>query len=250
MSQQQDRESGAGRPENKTGPDSLRPGRNPGTPGTPGTPGASGTPGTPHFEGTVGASFPLALLQALRAHDRPGEILEDEDLSVSMPRRLGLTGVVETQIQRYESAQRGGHPVPLSEAMGLFRLVMRRPDAEPVLRETGQRVARWHFRRTPQLLRVILHRGPATLALRSARRATVRVLRSLNAGSAITVAKPFTVTVNDCVMARLEESRPACSLFTGLIEEQILLYTGKAARLSHTRCMALGGDACEWTLQD
>jgi hypothetical protein len=247
MSQQQDRESGASRPDDNPRPDSDRPGRGPGAPATPGTPAASSTSS---FDGTVGASFPLALLQALRAHDRPGEILEDEDLSVSMPRRLGLTGVVETQIQRYESAQRGGRPVPLSEALGLFRLVMRRPDAEPILRETGQRVARWHFRRTPQLLRVILHRGPARLAMRSARRATLRVLRALNAGAHISVAKPFMVTVDDCVMARLEDSRPACSLFTGLIEEQILLYTGKAGRVTHTRCMALTGDVCEWTLEN
>jgi hypothetical protein len=207
-------------------------------------------PVQPAFDGTVGASFPLALLQSVRAHDRPGEILEDEDLSVSLPRRLGLTGVVETQIFRYEAAQRGGRPVPLAEAMGLFRLVMRRPDSEPILRETGQRVARWHFRRTPDIWRALLNRAPAALAMRSTRRAAVRVLRALNAGTAVSAAKPLTITVDGCITARLDESGPACTLFTGLIEEQLLLYTGVARRVLHTRCSGRGDATCEWALPE
>ena len=58
------------------------------------------------------AALPLALLQSTRSHDRPGEVLEDEDLSASLPRRLGLSGVIESQIQRYETAARSGKRVP------------------------------------------------------------------------------------------------------------------------------------------
>jgi hypothetical protein len=202
----------------------------------------------PQFQGSVAAAFPLALLESVRAHDRPGEILEDEDLSVSLPRRLGLTGVVETQIQRYVTASRSGRAVPMTEAMGLFRLVMRRPDSEPILRETGQRLARWRFRRTPNPWRAVLHRGPARLAIRSARRAAVKTMRALNAGSSIEASRPFSISVTGCVTARLEESGPACTMFTGMLEEQLLLYTGKVHRVSHTRCSAHGADACEWTV--
>lgn len=200
------------------------------------------------FNGSVAAAFPLALLESMRSHDRPVEILEDEDLTVSLPRRLGLTGVVETQIQRYVAASRSGRQVPLAEALGLFRLVMRRPDAEPILRETGQRVARWRTDRSPSLWRRLLHRGPARMALRSARKAAVRSLKSLHAGSSVTGAKPFTITVIACVTARLEESGPACTLFTGMIEEQLLLYTGKAQPVEHSSCLGRGDAACEWTL--
>jgi predicted hydrocarbon binding protein len=204
----------------------------------------------PHFDGTVVAAFPLALLESMRAHDRPGEILEDEDLSVSMPRRLGLTGIVETQIFRYETARRTGRLVPMTEAMGLFRLVMRRADSEPILRETGQRMARWHFRRTPGLWQGILHRAPARFALRSARRAAVSALRSLNAGTDIAAEKPLEIRVTDCVTARLDESRPACTLFTGMIEELLLLHTGQARLLVHSRCSGTGDTVCEWNLFD
>src|SRR5690606_9092655 len=50
--------------------------------------------------------LPLALLEAVRTRDKPREVLEDEDLAASLPRRLGLTSVVESQIRRYEEAVR------------------------------------------------------------------------------------------------------------------------------------------------
>jgi hypothetical protein len=201
----------------------------------------------PHFDGSVAAAFPIALLESVRAHDRPGEILEDEDLTVSLPRRLGLTGVVDTQIRRYQSAQREGRRIRLDEAMGLVRLVMRRPDAEPILRETGQRMAHWHFRRTPQLWRRVLHRGPARLAIRAARRAAVRTLRALRVGTRIDADKPYTIRVYDGVTTRLQEGQ-ACTMLLGMLEEQLLLYTGHARRVAHTTCAGRGDDVCEWTL--
>lgn len=204
----------------------------------------------PRFDGSVAAAFPLALLESVRAHDRPGEILEDEDLTVSLPRRLGLTGVVETQILRYEADQRAGRTVSLNEAMSLFKLVMRRPDAEPILRETGQRVARWSVRSTPAVWLSALRRGPARLALRSARRAAVRTLRRLKAGSRVDAAKPFTVSVADCITARIEDSASGCTLFTGMMEEQLLVHTGRTTRVVHSRCIRAGAAACEWELGD
>ena len=79
--------------------------------------------------GYVVPVLPLALLEAVRAHDRPDEVLEDENLAVSLPRRLGLSDVVLTQIQRYEADVQSGRRVPLPELIDLLRLVLRRPDA-------------------------------------------------------------------------------------------------------------------------
>lgn len=200
------------------------------------------------FDGSVSAALPLALLESVRSHDRPGEILEDEDLATSLPRRLGLTGVIETQIFRYETDQKAGRAVRFDEVMGLARLLMRRPDAEPILRETGQRMARWYFRRTPRLWTRALHRAPAAFALRAARRGATRALHGIRAGSRIQTAKPFTVRIADCAPARLEDSGAGCTLVTGLVEEQLLLSTGQPRRVRHTCCLARGDDVCEWTL--
>lgn len=201
----------------------------------------------PRFEGHVSAAFPLALLESIRSHDRPGEVLEDEDLTISLPRRLGLTGVIETQIFRYEAAQKSGRAVPVDEVMSLIRLVMRRPDSEPILRETGQRMARWHFRRAPDTWTRMLHRGPARLGLYSARRAASRALRSLEIGEVAT-AKPFVIRISGCATAQLDDTGIGCTLPTGVIEEQLLLSTGKPRRVRHTCCLARGDDVCEWEL--
>jgi predicted hydrocarbon binding protein len=202
----------------------------------------------PRFEGNVPAAFPLALLEAVRAHDHPGEVFEEEDLTVSMPRRLGLTGVVETQIMRYEAAKRGGRGARLDEVVSLIRLVLRRPDAEPILRETGQRFSRHTFRRVPGAWTALLHRAPNALGLRSARRRTARSLRTIRAGTQIDVVKPFTVRLVDATTARIadDEYPPGCTLITGLLEEQLLLATGEPKAVRHESCAAHGATECVW----
>lgn len=200
------------------------------------------------YEGSISAAFPLALLESVRTHDHPGEVLEDENLSVSLPRRLGLTGVVETQIQRYETALRSRRPVRMDEVMGLIRLVLRRPDCEPILLETGRRAARWHFRSKSGLWTALMHRAPNRLGMRAARRHAVRELKWIYAGSTIEVLKPFTVRVRDCSLAALEEAGHGCPLITGMLEETLLICTGRPKRVVHPRCIRKGGETCVWEL--
>src|SRR5690606_19268600 len=70
--------------------------------------------------------LPLALLEAMRAQDQPHEVLEDEDLAASLPRRFGLTSVVASQIERYREAARKRRGVPVDDVVDLIRLVLRR----------------------------------------------------------------------------------------------------------------------------
>jgi predicted hydrocarbon binding protein len=203
----------------------------------------------PRFEGSVAPAFPLALLESVKAHDLPDEILEDEDLSVSLPRRLGLTGVVETQIMRYEAAQRSRGVVRLDEVMGLFRLVLRRPDAAPILRDTGHRIARWQSRNAPKLWLRLLHRAPHRLGMRAARRNAARTLRELRLGSTVQATKPFTIRLRGSATAAIEGEAPACSFVSAMLEEQVRFFTGLSRTVSHATCEARGGGACEWTLE-
>ena len=50
----------------------------------------------------------LRLLEAIKAQDSPPEVFEDEDPTVTMPRRLGLSNVVERQIRTYRHFVRRG----------------------------------------------------------------------------------------------------------------------------------------------
>ena len=79
--------------------------------------------------GSVTALLPLSLLEAVRAQDRPDEVIEDEQFAISLPRRLGLTGVVDNQIRQYETASRSGRMVSMDEFTNLIKLVLKRPSA-------------------------------------------------------------------------------------------------------------------------
>jgi predicted hydrocarbon binding protein len=189
--------------------------------------------------------FPLQLLEAVRAHDRPGEILEDEDVSVSLPRRLGLTGVVDTQIRRYQVARPWRRSVSTAEIQNLVRLVLRRPDAHPILLETGRRLARAHFESAPTgALRIL----PRTARLLAARRAARGLIGSILGGAAVEVQKPLTVRTRATALATLDEDGSACAIVTGLLEELLTLWVGGGDAVAMTACASRGADSCEWSM--
>ncbi len=197
--------------------------------------------------GHVLPAFPLVLLERVRAHDRPEEVLEDEDLMQSMPRRLGLTSVVFTQIRRYEEAQRAGRPVPYGDVVSLIQLVLRRPDAGVILWETGQAMAQRRLERVPQAMVRVARLMPGH-GVPSAARVGRRLLRALSGGGTIEAhARPFRVTFNDCPLATLDSLGTGCSLYTGALETLVRGYSGREARIVHEDCRARGGDACIWT---
>ena len=207
---------------------------------------ATTLPPRPGKGSTVAPALPLALLEAVQSHDRPGEVLEDEDLAVSLPRRLGLTGVILTQIRRYETAYASGRKVPLNEILDLMRLVLRRPDAPTILNETGRRVARLQLERRFSPSRTLRSALPRTLRFAFARRAAHRLLRTIGGGPIEVLGKPFELRMNDSPMVRLDP--PACALYTGALREVVELQTGEPHEVIHVRCAARGDPGCDWTL--
>lgn len=199
------------------------------------------------FEGDVVAAMPLALLESVRTHDRPGEILEDEDLTLSLPRRFGMSDVIRSQIMRYEAAERSGKSVRLSEVLGLVRLVLRRPDAELILRETGGRIAEWRYRRVPGALATLYRKLPLRAALLPTARAARRLFVEFRAGNGVTVHRhPFLVRVTESNSGRVDGGGVTCALFTAALEKHAQLYTRRSWYVVHTHCRAQGGTHCEW----
>lgn len=202
-------------------------------------------------DGLVTAFLPLSLLLSVRAHDRPGEILQDEDLSASLPRRLGLSGVVESQIQNYERAARRGRRVPSAEVANLIQLVLRRPDAEAILRDTGQRVAREHAARAPRFLARLLPSLPRSLSFLYVRRSAGRMLRRLVGGGTVQVSGgPLHVRANGTLAAALDPSGTACILYGGALEELVAVFTGGRPHVVHVACATRGAGGCEWVLAE
>lgn len=198
----------------------------------------------PKPEATIAPALPLALLESIRAHDRPSEVLEDEDLTASMPRRLGLTDVIDSQIRRYREDGRRG--VPLTEVADLFRLVLRRPDAEAILREAGAIVGRELFAAgTPGALRVLPRSARSALLRRALKR---RMLRLTGAEALMVRGDPVEVHTKGGLTAELEHDGIACVLYARALEELASLYTGQAPDVQHHECQARGASACVWVL--
>ena len=202
------------------------------------------------YDGAVAAALPLALLEATRAHDRPSEVLEDEDLTVSLPRRLGLSGVIDTQIRQFQTAARSGRRVPLNDFINLLKLVLRRPDAETILRETGARVAHNQFAKVPPAWVKVVRMLPRAVGYRVMRRAAANLLRNIGGTDEVSVqGSPVRARIANPVLARLEPPGVACALYAAAFEEIASLYLGRKWRVSQAHCAAQSGDYCEWRLE-
>jgi hypothetical protein len=196
--------------------------------------------------GQVLALLPLSLLEAVREHDRPLEILEDEDLTVSLPRRLGLTGVVSSQIQRYEQATGAGARVPAVEVMGLMQLVLRRPDAESIVRETGRRITRHRIGRDVPASARVLRRWDRLVFI-PLRRAARKLLRGLVGDVKATVTRPLVVRMSHAPLGNA--GLHSCSVYTGALDELVRLYSSQEHTVTHAKCTARGDSLCEWTVE-
>ena len=80
----------------------------------------------------VAADVALALLEVIQQQDHPGEVFQDENVSETMPRRLGLSEVVDRQVRLQRENAKKGHRLTDAELTELIRLVLRRPDSPEI----------------------------------------------------------------------------------------------------------------------
>src|SRR5688500_2595280 len=166
------------------------------------------------------ALLAVELLEATRSHDRPSEVLEDEDFSESLPRRLVLSNVIDTQINRYQGAGRAGRRIPIDEFISLLKLVLRRPDAEAILRETGARIARRQFEKSPGAAVSVVRMAPRALAFVVVARAARKLLRNVTGTDNVDVGgKPLVARLHQPATAMLEPAGTSCALYGAAFEE-------------------------------
>ena len=192
--------------------------------------------------GRVAPEVALALLEVIRDQDLPGEILADEDVTLTLPRRLGLSDVIEAQIRRYREDVKRRRRVSDAEIRDLLRLVVRRPDAEDVFRLVGRRLSGvdgngpgW---------RAIL---PRRLTLALARRRVRRRLSGLFGRPLGEFGKgPFVLEGKDLLLIRSDPGGEACLLLSGLLSSVLREYSDVSFTVPHPRCQARGDDRCRW----
>lgn len=183
----------------------------------------------------------LTLLETIRDQDLPQEVLESEDPAVTMPRRLGLSDVVERQIRRFREDEKKRRRISDDELQDLIRLVIRRPDAEDVFFLVGEALAR----DAPSRIRGVL---PEILGYALARRQMRRRLKALfgrpvggfGRGSFLFEGRALPFIQSD-------PGGDACAIVTGLAEAVLRRYVRGEPTVVHGACQSRGAETCRWS---
>ena len=183
----------------------------------------------------------LALLESLRAADTPTEHLQDEDVQQSLPRRLGLSAVVETQMHRYAALMRDSGSLPAREVAELFRLVSRRPDARAVFTDTGRRLAVTDYSGRGHGMRPLARRLPSRL------RGVYRIAKQLTPDGTVRVeVRPPGLIVTGGLLAKVCRSDAGCLLLNAAFETSLEAFGAERGSIDHPECEGRGDRKCVW----
>jgi len=186
----------------------------------------------------------LALLETLQREDLPEEVLVDENLSITLPRRLGLSHVIHSQVRRYREEVKHNRRVPEAEVVDLIRLVARRPDAARVFHEVGRSLG---AEVRPGWRRVL----PRRLALGSSRRRAGRLLRGLFGRGVVRLPRGEARIVSGSdLLHAADPSGSACVMITGIVEGVVGASTRIPLRVRQVGCSGRGDLACEWEIEE
>jgi len=189
----------------------------------------------------IQAVVALRLLEVIRDRDLPGEILEDEDPSRTMPRRFGLSDVVERQIRTYKADARKRLRLTDGEVGDLFRLVIRRPDGDEVFEQVGRLLAASD--RPRRLGRLLPQRAQFALARSAAKRRLKKLFGRTVGGFG---RGPFSIEGRSLFFITHDPGGDACHLLSGFCREVIEQALGGTVRVDHVQCQSRGDDLCRW----
>jgi hypothetical protein len=185
----------------------------------------------------------LTLLEVIKSQDLPSEVLEAEDPTVTLPRRLGLSDVIERQIRRYRDEVRRKERITDEEFRDLVRLVIRRPDSEEVFFHAGNILA--GDDRPPGWRRGLPRSLGYGLARRQARRGLVKLFGRRIGGFGM---GPFVLEARTHLLIEADPGGDACQFLTGFCQAVLQRYCGRRARIAHSLCEARKDALCRWTV--
>ncbi len=194
----------------------------------------------------VPAILPLALLEAVQNIDTPPDdglgALEDELAA----KRLGLSPTVAAQIKRYRDQADSGGEVDREEALAVFRLVGRRPDADLVYADAGRRAARYAARERGGGNKALAAVSPgklgASVRFRAAGRLAQRwLLVELRAPGGVPRAE-----TEDTLALLAREDGLGCRFHGSALGELLRLVVGYEGVVVHESCRARGDARCFW----
>ena len=195
---------------------------------------------------TVDALLPLSFLEAVRNVDSPVEDFESELVGELRNKRLGLSDTVYNQIRRFNEAVKRNQRTPLDEALGLARLLGRRPDAEAVFRAAGRHLAEESYRTLGALSRRLMLTLPSLLsrpiALANTRRLSKRYLN----GRISRVGANVYLEVTESATLDAAPRSIGCTYYESSLKELLRLMVNGGGTIEHVRCASRGEGRCQW----
>ena len=192
----------------------------------------------------IHARVALALLEVVQAKDHPGEFLKGENIQQTMPRRLGLSSVVESQIQRHREFVRKRRKLWIGDLASLMELVLRRSDARELFFDMGVRLAQSQGVKKVRLL-------PRGLRYAVAKRRVRRHLRALF-GRPVGgfISGRFTLEASATPLVQIDPTGKACELVAGFSQQVLSDTIGDKARVTKRACETQGDPSCRWKLAE
>ena len=189
----------------------------------------------------VKAIVGLRLLEVVRDRDLPTELLEEEDPARTIPRRLGLSDVVDRQIRTYGDDVQKGVRLTDQGITDLFTLVNRRSDSDEVILNTGRELVEVHF--PFRWGRVF----PESIQYMFARTYLSWHLKHLFGRRILSFAEgPLNVEVQGLFFEGGDPEGSTCYLISGICQRILEQIGHRSAEVGHTLCQARGDDRCRW----
>lgn len=159
-------------------------------------------------------------------------------------KRLGLSNTVALQIERYREAAQRDESIALDEAVSVFRLVSRRPDAQLVFADAGRRAARLAARTAGGS--AALRLGPRPLRRRLGVRAARRVARRMFWADLTPLGPLAEVRLADSLAMRAGATGDGCYFYGAVFAELLRVLAGFEGAMLHDHCRARGDATCYW----
>ncbi|KPJ84365.1 MAG: hypothetical protein AMS19_00905 [Gemmatimonas sp. SG8_23] len=189
----------------------------------------------------IRAIVALTLLEAMRDMDLPVEVLEEENPTQTIPRRFGLSEVVERQIRQLREDVRKRVRLTDEDVRGLFRFVIRRPDSAQVFHRVGRLLAQ--AEKAPSWGRFL----PRRVRLARARVRTRKALTRLFGRPIGGVGRPpFVFEGRSIFFIEVDPGGDACNLLSGYAAGILEQASGGVAHVRHTSCQGRGDALCRW----
>jgi len=159
-------------------------------------------------------------------------------------KRLGLSNTVALQIERYREAAEADGSIPLDEAVSVFRLVSRRPDAQLVFADAGRRAARMAARSATGGTAIRI--SPRPLRRRFGIRAARRVARRVFWADLTPLGPLAEVRLQDSLATRAGAEGDGCYFYGAVFAELLRVLAGFEGAMLHDHCRARGDSTCYW----